>query len=64
MTQAEKLKSLQEMDALIERAGEVCQSCELAQMEIMATVARAKAIYKQLIAKKAELKRRLEEAER
>ena len=37
---------------------------ELAQMEIMATVARAKAICKQLIAKKAELKRRWEEAER
>ena len=55
MTRAEKLKALQEIDYLIEHAGSLCASYELAQMEMMATVAQAKAMYKQLIAKKAEL---------
>ena len=63
MTRDEKLRAVQEMDVLIERAENLCQSYELAQMEVMATVARAKAIYKQLIAKKVELERCLEETE-
>jgi len=57
MTRAEKIKALQEMDRLIEHAGAVCASYELAQMEIMATVAKAKAAYKKLVAKKAELEK-------
>ena len=57
MTRAEKLKALQEMDRLIEHAGNLCASYELAQMEIMATVAKAKAAYKKLVAKKAELEK-------
>jgi hypothetical protein len=63
MTPEEKRRAVQDMDALIERAGTLLQSYELAQMEIMATVARAKAMYNQLISKKAELERRFEEAE-
>jgi hypothetical protein len=54
MTRAEKLKALQEMDRLIEHADNLCTSYELAQMEMMTTVAQAKAMYKQLIAKKVE----------
>ena len=45
---------------VIERAERACQSYELIQMEMMATLARAKAIHKQLIAKKAELQGELE----
>ena len=62
MTRAEKIKALQEMDRLIEHAGAVCASYELAQMEIMATVARANATYKKLVAKKAELQKLFDEA--
>jgi hypothetical protein len=54
MTREERLKAIQEMDKVIERAERACQSYELIQMEMMATLARAKAIHKQLIAKKAE----------
>jgi hypothetical protein len=43
----------------LERAERACQSYELIQMEMMATLARAKAIHKQLIAKKAELEEQL-----
>ena len=50
-----------DMDALIERAEHLCAGYELAQMEIMATVARAKGALRQLIAKKAELQRSLGE---
>jgi len=61
MTREEGLKAVQEMDAAIERAEGACQSYELIQMEMMAALARAKAIRKQLIAKKAELEKHLEE---
>jgi hypothetical protein len=59
MTREEKVQAIQDMDAVIERAGNLCQSYELAQMEMMATVARAKAIYKRLLEKKAALEREL-----
>jgi hypothetical protein len=61
MTREERIKAVQEMDAIIERAERACQSYQLSQMEMMAALARAKAIHKQLIAKKAELQRELEE---
>ena len=61
MTREERLKAVQEMDAIIERAERACQSYQLSQMEMLAALARAKAIHKQLIAKKAELQRELEE---
>jgi hypothetical protein len=61
MTREERIKAVQEMDAIIERAERSCQSYQLSQMEMMAALARAKAIHKQLIAKKAELQRELEE---
>jgi hypothetical protein len=61
MTREERTKAVQEMDAIIERAERACQSYQLSQMEMMAALARAKAIHKQLIAKKAELQRELEE---
>ena len=61
MTREERTKAVQEMDAIIERAERACQSYQLSQMEMMAALARAKAIHKQLIAKKAELERELEE---
>lgn len=64
MTHQEKLRAVQKMDALIEHAGNLCHSYELAQMEMMATVAQAKAIYKQLLAKKAALERELGEISR
>ena len=60
MTQDEKLKAIQEMDSVIERAERACQSYELIQMEMMTAVARAKAIYRQLITEKAELVKELE----
>jgi len=63
MTREDKLRALREMDAVIERAGEMCRSYELAQMEMMATLARVKAIYRQMFARKAELKKLLEETE-
>ena len=61
MTREERIEAVQEMDAIIERAERACQSYQLSQMEMMAALARAKAIHKQLIAKKAELQRELEE---
>ena len=61
MTREERTKAVQEMDVIIERAERACQSYQLSQMEMMAALARAKAIHKQLIAKKAELQRELEE---
>ena len=60
MTREERIKAIQEMDEVIERAERACQSYELIQMDMMATLARAKAIHKQLIAKKAELEKQLE----
>jgi len=62
MTRKERLIAIQEMDAVIEHAERACQSYELIQMEMMAALARAKAIHKQLVAKKAELERELGEA--
>jgi hypothetical protein len=59
MTREERLKAIQKMDAVIERSERACQSYELIQMEMMAALAQAKAIHKQLIAKKAELEREL-----
>jgi hypothetical protein len=61
MTREERIKAVQEMDAIIERAERACQSYQLSQMEMMAALARAKAIHKQLVAKKVELQRELEE---
>jgi hypothetical protein len=61
MTREERLKAVQEMDAVIEHAERACQSYELIQMEMMAALARAKAILKQLMAKKAELEEHFEE---
>jgi len=62
MARKERLIAIQEMDAVIEHAERACQSYELIQMEMMAALARAKAIHKQLVAKKAELERELGEA--
>jgi hypothetical protein len=59
MTREERLKSIQDMDVVIERMESTCQSYELIQMEMMANYARAKALHKQLIAKKAELENEL-----
>jgi hypothetical protein len=61
MTRDERVKALRDMDAVIERTERTCQEYELIQMEIMAAVARAKALHKQLLAKKAELQRVLGE---
>ena len=61
MTQEERAKALRDMDAVIERTDRTCQEYELIQMEMMAALARAKAIHKQLLAKKAELARELGE---
>jgi NADPH-dependent curcumin reductase CurA len=44
MTREERLKAVQEMDAVIEHAERACQSYELIQMEMMAALVRAKAI--------------------
>ena len=57
MTREEKDNALREMDALIERTEQTCQEYQLIQMEMMAALARAKAIHKQLLAKKAEMAR-------
>jgi hypothetical protein len=57
MTPEQRAEALREMDALIERTEQTCQEYELIQMEMLAAVARAKALHKQLLAKKAELKR-------
>jgi prefoldin subunit 5 len=62
MTRDEKAKALRDMDAVIERTERTCQEYELIQMEMMAALARVKAIHKQLLAKKAELVRELDEA--
>jgi prefoldin subunit 5 len=59
MTREEGVKAVQEMDEVIERAERACQSYELIQMEMMAALARAKAIHKQLIMKRAELEEQL-----
>ena len=40
MTREERLKAIQEMDAVIERAEHACKSYELIQMEMMATQTR------------------------
>jgi hypothetical protein len=63
VTREERLKAIQEMDAVIERAEYACKSYELIQMEMMATLAQAKAVHKQLIAKKEVLERELWERE-
>jgi protein-arginine kinase len=63
MTRDERREAIQEMDRVIERAERACQSYELMHMEMMATLARAKAIHKQLIAKKMELEKELQEGE-
>ena len=55
MTREERLKAISEMDAIIERAEHSCQTYELIHMEMMAALARAKALHKQLIAKRVEL---------
>ncbi len=57
MTPEQRAEALREMDALIERTEQTCQEYELIQMEMLAAVARAKALHKQLLAKKAELLR-------
>ena len=62
MTQEEKDKALREMDAILERTERTCEEYQLIQMEMMAALARAKAIHKQLLAKKAEMERELGES--
>jgi hypothetical protein len=59
MTHEQRLNAIQEMDVVIERAEYACQTYELIHMEMMATLARAKALHKQLMAKKAELEKAL-----
>jgi len=59
MTLEEKINSLEKMDAVIERAERAVQSYELIHMEMMSALAQAKAVHKQLIAKKAELEKQL-----
>jgi hypothetical protein len=59
MTREERFKAIQEMDAIIERAERTCKTYELIQMEMMAALARAKALHKQLIVKRAELEKGL-----
>jgi general stress protein 26 len=49
MTWEERLKAVQEMDAVIERA----------EHAMMATLAQARAIHRRLMAKKAELEKQL-----
>jgi hypothetical protein len=61
MTREERLNAIQKMDSVIEQAECACQSYELIQMEMMATLARAKAILRQLIAMKAELEKEFAE---
>jgi hypothetical protein len=61
MTREERVKALRDMDALIERTEHACREYELIQMEMMAALARAKALHRQLVAKKAELERELGE---
>ena len=62
MTREERVKALRDMDSLIEQTEQTCQEYELIQMEMMAALARAKALHKQLLAKKAELQRVLEDS--
>jgi hypothetical protein len=57
-------KTLREMDAILERAERTCEEYQLIQMEMMAALARAKAIHKRLLAKRAELERELGESGR
>lgn len=59
MTRQERLKAIQDMDSVIERTERACQSYELMHMEMMAMLARAKAIHRELITKKSELERKL-----
>ena len=59
MTREDRFKAIQEMNEVIERAERACQTYELIRMEMMATLAQAKALHKQLIAKKAELEKSL-----
>jgi hypothetical protein len=57
MTPEQRAEALREMDALIERTEQTCQEYALIQMEMLAAVARAKALHKQLLAKRADLQR-------
>ena len=59
MTREERLRAVQQMDDIIERAERACQSYELIHMEMMAALARAKAIHRQLVAKREEIQREL-----
>jgi hypothetical protein len=59
MTREQRFKAIEEMDAVIERAERACQKYELIRMEMMAALARAKALHKQLIEKRAELEKEL-----
>jgi len=64
MTREERVKALRDMDSLIEQTEQTCQEYELIQMEMMAALARAKALHKRLLAKKAELQMLLGERAR
>jgi hypothetical protein len=57
MMRDERVKALREMDDLIEQTERACQQYELLHMEMLAAIARAKAIHKRLLANKAELMR-------
>jgi hypothetical protein len=60
MTPDERAKALFDIDSCIERSERACEEYELIHMEMMAALARAKALHKQLIAKKAELEKEIE----
>jgi len=62
MAPDERAKALREMDELIEQTERACQQYELIQMEMLAAMARAKAIHKRLLAKKAELQMVVEDS--
>ena len=51
MTPDERAKALLHIDLCIERSERACEEYELIHMEMMAALARAKALHKQLVAK-------------
>jgi hypothetical protein len=59
MTREERRKILEQIDALIERAETVRDSCKLLEMKQLAAIARLKATYKKLAARKKEIDKRL-----
>jgi hypothetical protein len=60
MTPDERAKALLHIDSCIERSERTCEEYELIHMEMMSALARAKALHKQLVAKRAELRKEIE----